>query len=238
LALQGVGVEADSASPEGLRVRRGEALASLGLGSLSRVLGLAPPEQHPERLRTWALEVRAALDDRGADGRIDLARLVPRLLAASDPRIWSRPLAPGLHLALAIDAPLRQRLLSPFDLPRLGLSLAAAQARAIENLRAATPAPETDGCLSWWALGDGLDASRMLLAGGHAGRAAGVIALAPARDLCAFLPWEEGEAQQAAAPLRRWAEGLPALPYPLSVELWWLGARGEEPVALAGGPRA
>lgn len=208
-------------------------MASLGLGSLGRVLRLAPPSQHAARVESWAQEVRRALDESGASTPLALDRLVPRLLPQPDPRVWSRPLAAGLHLALALDAPLRQRLLSPFDLPRLGLSLAAAQARAIENLRALTPAPETDGTLSWWALGDGLDASRLLLAGASSRGTAGVIALAPARDLCAFLPWSEGEAGTAAAPLIAWAEGLPALPYPLSMRLWWLGAQGEAPVALS-----
>lgn len=182
----------------------------------------------------WALEVRSALDEGGASTPLDLERLVPRLLPHPDPRVWSRTLAPGLHLALALDAPLRQRLLSPFDLPRLGLSLTAAQSRANENLRALTPAPETDGTLSWWALGDGLDASRLLLAGAFARGALGVIALAPARDLCAFLHWEGGEALTTAAPLIAWAEGLPSLPYPLSTTLWWLESEGQAPVALAG----
>lgn len=233
MALAEQGVAVDRATAAGLCVRFGEREAEVGLASLSRVLALAPLAERAGRLGTWAVEVRAALEGERPVSEADVGRLVPRLLAEADPRVWSAPLAPGLHLALALDSPLRQRLLSPFDLPRLGLSLAAARQRAMQNLRERSPPPETDGTLSWWGLGDGLDASRLLLAGAWATGAPGVIAIVPARDLCAFLPGPSEDAASTAAALLRWAEALPALPYPLSLRLWWLGAAGEGPQPLA-----
>lgn len=145
--------------------------------------------------------------------------LLPRLLAAPSPALWSRPLGPGLHLALALDRGADLRLLSPFDLPRLGLSLAAAVEAAMGSLRARTPPPERAGPLRCWALGDGFDAARLLLAGEVEG--AEVLAMAPARDLCAFCRVEDGPAGLAA--LRAWALALGPLPWALSGMVWRLG---------------
>lgn len=160
--------------------------------------------------------MRGALGPGGGGGA---GTLLPRLLAEPSPALWSRPLGPGLHLALAMDRGADLRLLSPFDLPRLGLSLAAAVEAAMENLRARTPPPERAGPLRCWALGDGFDAARLLLAGEVEGGE--VLALAPARDLCVFCRVEDGPAALAA--LRAWAGELGPLPWALSGAVWRIG---------------
>ncbi|MCK6505399.1 hypothetical protein L6R53_18705 [Myxococcota bacterium] len=195
--------------------------ARVGLGNLRRILALSPPEEHEARAAAWARAVQEGLAGQAEQGPW-AERLVPRLLAQADPRLWTAPLAPGLHLALALDSPLHQRLLSPFDLPRLGLGLVPARARAVANLRAATPPPAWQGPVATWAVGDGLDAARMLLAGAWERGAAGALAVAPTRDLCRFLPLRAPADLEAVGRLRAGLPDLATAPYPLSSALWWV----------------
>lgn len=216
-ALGRVGVEVLGVDAEGLLVRLGAREATLGLSSLTRLLGLVSPAERMGRLAAWAQAVRAALEAVEPAGT---APLLPRLLAEPSPALWSRPLGPGLHLALALDRGGDLRLLSPFDLPRMGLSQAAAVEAAMVNLRARTPPPERAGLLRSWALGDGFDAARLLLAGRVEGSE--VLVLAPARDLCAFCRVEDGPAGLAA--LRAWARDLGPLPWALTGTVWRIGS--------------
>lgn len=222
-ALAGRGLRIERVGAEGLVVQAGDRRAEVGLGALRRVLALAPEAEHLARAERWARAVEDGLRQRPLAGEVG-DRLVPRLLAQADPRLWTAPLAPGLHLALALDEPLHQRLLSPFDLPRLGLGLQAARERAMRNLRAATPDPTWAGPIATWAVGDGLDASRLLLAGTWVADAPGALAVAPARDLCRFVVVRTAEDLGPGARLALELPDLATVPYPLSPTLWWVPA--------------
>ena len=226
-ALVAAGLEVHEVGAAGLVVEVGGRRAEVGLGSLRRVLALAPPEDHPARVATWVAAVSAALAGQPLAGE-PRDHLVPRLLAQADPRLWTRALAPGLHLALALDQPLHQRLLSPFDLPALGLSMADAQAVALANLRAATPAPALDRGVYTWTVGDGLDAARLLLAGSWLSDASGALVVVPARDLCRWVPLRRAADLEAGVALALDARTLGDLPYPLSPTLWWVPAGAGE----------
>lgn len=215
------GLDLAGPDPACLTLRQGGRQVELQLASLARVLAMLPPQDHPPRIEAWARAVEQALRARPAEGE-----LVPRLLPTADPRLWTAPLGPGLHLALAWDQPEHQRLLSPFDLPRLGLSLAEARRRALAALQARSAAPEPlPGLPAFaWALGDGLDAARLLLLG----RAPGALAVIPARDLCWWVPADQPDAPALARHLLAEAHGLGPLPYPLSDRIWWAHPAGLE----------
>lgn len=222
-ALEALGLPVDEVDLAGLELVLEGRRARVGLGSLRRVLALAPVEEHEGRAAAWARAVREGLRCQAGPDTPE-ERLVPRLLAQADPRLWSAPLAPGLHLALALDGLLHQRLLSPFDLPRLGLGLAQARAQALANLRTATPEPSWQGPAATWAVGDGLDAARMLLSGAWERSAVGALAVAPARDLCRFVPLRTRADVEAGGRLLLDLPDLASVPYPLSGALWWVPA--------------
>ncbi len=208
--------------------------AYLSLGSLRRVLSMAPAAEHSQRVAAWAKEAAAVLHGHAPSGPIT-ERLVPRLLGRADPKLWTAQLAPGLHFALAEDLPGRQRLLTPFDIPRLGLSLADARAVAVANLAHATPPPvgldEPVGALTW-RVGDGLDAARLLLTGAGGPDTPGALAVAPARDLCWWVPVQGPDSVRAGVRLWLAARNLGSLPYPLSDTLWWVHPNGIAPVEI------
>lgn len=209
-------------------------LAEVGLGSLRRVLALAPADQHDLRVAAWASAVTASLAGVPPAGDVR-QRLVPRLLGQADRRLFTTALAPGLHLALAEDLPLRQRLLTPFDLPRLGLGMTEARQAAMANLVALTPQPEEVPGAWQWTVGDGLDAARLLLSGSWQPDTLGALAVAPARDLCWWVPVHTAADIEAGVALALRAQQLGDLPYPLSTTLWWVpsGAGELAPVTLA-----
>jgi len=242
-ALVAAGVEVHESTVAGLvvglAVGSEDRRAELGLGGLRRVLALAPVAEHPARIAAWAAAVVAGLRGQRPEGEVR-ERLVPRLLAEADPRLWTRALAPGLHLAVAEDLPARQRLLSPFDLPRLGLGMAEAQACAMANLRARTPPPLVEDGVFTWAVGDGLDAARLLLAGSWQQGALGALGVVPARDLCWWLPVTGPADLERGVALALRARELGSLPYPLSSTLWWVpsgeGELAPVPLHREGGP--
>ncbi|RME28929.1 MAG: hypothetical protein D6798_01275 [Deltaproteobacteria bacterium] len=214
--------------------------ATLSLGSLRRVLALADPAQHEQRVEAWAATAAAVLRGEAFPGPVE-ERLVPRLLGAPDPRLWTTPVADGLHLAIAEDLPGRQRLLTPFDLPRMGLSVHRLPGLALDNLARLTPPPvllSSPRGARAWQVGDGLDAARLLLLGRPAAMDGmprpdtGALAVVPARDLCWWVPVDGESTVQAGVDLWGAAQGLGSLPYPLSPRLWWVRSGGVEAVEL------
>lgn len=225
--LADAGLSILDVSPAGLVVDLGTRQADVGLGLLRRIIALAPADSRDAQVAAWTDGVLASLAGSVPLGDIR-QRLVPRLLAHADPRLFTTALAPGLHLALAEDLPLRQRFLTPFDLPRLGLSMSDARAVAIANLQAATPPPvRAEGVWSW-ELGDGLDAARLLLAGSWPDGAAGALVAAPTRDHCWWVGVQGAQDIEGGVRLGLRARSLlassPAPPYPLSPTLWWVPA--------------
>ncbi len=206
--------------------------ATLSFGSLRRVLAMAPHDEHEARIAAWGAAAAAVLRGERPPGPVQ-ERLVPRLLGAPDPRLWTTALADGLHLAVAEDLPGRQRLLTPFDLPRLGLAVADLRDRAVRNLAGMTPPPEAldapRGAMTW-RVGDGLDAARMLLLCQPPLRTLGALAVVPARDLCWWIPVVGDRTVRDGVHLWLAARRLGPVPYPLSPKLWWAHAGGIDPV--------
>jgi len=232
-ALANAGLSILDLGPAGLVVDLGTRQADIGLGLLRRILALAPADSRDAQVAAWTDGVLASLAGAAPLGDVR-QRLVPRLLAQADPRLFTTALAPGLHLALAEDLPLRQRFLTPFDLPRLGLSMADATAVAMANLQAATPPPVLSEGVWSWELGDGLDAARLLLAGSWLDDVAGALVVAPTRDHCWGVGVHGADDIEGGVRLglsaRSWLVSSPAPPYPLSSSLWWVPA-GEGDIA-------
>lgn len=227
---------------------------ALRFGNLRRSLAVSDPARHDaviaRFLRLW---LAGAPQERGVE---PADRLFPRLLppGSADGGLaapWVERLAGGhLLLALCVDAPETVQLVKMLDFPRWRLGVAAAKAAALDRLAqrsapladelAARPDPNAPAEI---ALGDGYDASRLLLAHRWFPTARGVLALAPSRDLLLVAPvcgprhWPA--ALDVALGWVRWASAeIHALPYPLSPRLFWRSEGLLEALPLAEGPDA
>lgn len=232
-ALVAAGQEILHIDAEGATVRLpgSEDLRDLRFANLRRALASAS-EAEVEALVAHYVAGWTGRLPTGPDGE----RLLPRLLPPGTPSTglsapWVEPLADGhLLLALARDTPTAVRWVTPLELPRLGMPLAAARRLALENLdelsTLARQAVVAGGDRVVLDSGDGYDAARLLLLPGWLPAVRGVFAVVPSRDLLLAIPVggraDLPDALRAAAQLQVRAEALAQrLPYPLSPQLFW-----------------
>ena len=251
-ALVASGAEVLDLSAEGVDVRLSDgAERALRFGNLRRSLAVSPPERHEAVIarfvRLWlAAGPEIPLGEAPAD------RLFPRLLppGGADGGLgapWVERLAGGhLLLALCVDAPEAVQMVKLLDFPRWGLGVAAAKAAALDRL-AARSAPLAELCArpdplapAEIELGDGYDASRLLLAHTWFPAARGVLAVAPCRDLLLLAPVSGRQGWEAALGVAlgwaSWAEReIHTLPYPLSPRLFWRSTGLLEPIQWSAG---
>lgn len=233
-ALVDAGLEIVDIDASEVRVRQpgAEALCTLGLANLRRLLAAAAPDDHPAVVAEFVGTAVRALAEPRARGP-----LLPRLLPGGpDPRVeapWTAELAGGrLRLALVEDREDRVRFVQPFDLVRWKLSIGEARERALRNLRgrsAAASLDAWDGIAGAWRLevGDGYDAARLLVAEQFFPEASGVMAVVPSRDLLGLVPVEGKHGVEAAGLLWREIQAMVRhLPYPLSRDLFWKSRGG------------
>ncbi len=192
--------------------------ARLSLQNLQRLLADLPAAAHPAAIARFAAQAQAALQPAAA------RRLLPRLSAPGDARDpaspWFAPLADGaLWLTIVADEGGAFRYVRPLDFPRWGLAVAAAKAEAMDNLRAdsAETAPQREGAgVLRLTTGDGLDASRLLIA--EQWVSGPLLAVAPSRDALWMIPLTGAAAVPRA--LAVWeAASARRMPYPLTRRL-------------------
>lgn len=249
-ALAGRGVEIAEVDAEGFTVRRGGLEGRLSLANLRRQAAACAAEDLERVVARWAEGVEEGLAGAGQADSTEVLRLFPRLLgtnlsASGLAAPWVEPVADGtLYLGLAVDGLDTVRLVRPLDLPRWGVSVAAARARALQNLAASSVEIQAKArAVSAWDVpfvvetGDGYDASRLLLAHTWFPEARGVLALIPSRELLMVMPVDSLEALRARLePMSRawaWVQGaIDGLPWPLSRLLYWRSAELFAPVGL------
>ena len=223
---------------EGVRIRRRDGtVASLGLANLRRILDSVDEGEIYGQLSRHldALEqAPAAAGEKAPEGP-----LVPRLMLPGGPtQPWSRPLVPDvLNLSIGVDLPRAVRFVTPMDLVRWGLSVAQAEAEAREELArrsvSVKPEPVGVGEIVQVHQGDGLDASRLLMAHRLVGGPGGALVAIPGRDGLYGVAVGRGPLAPQALHLLSVAQHLVArVPYPLTSRLFWVfeGAVQEVPL--------
>lgn len=163
--LTAAGLQVTAVTDHDLTAALGARTATLSLLNLRRTLAALPQPQHAAALDRFVRLTMVGLSGAGE------GELLPRLCAPGDAHSlsapWFAPVADGaLWLTLVEDRGEVVRFVRAMDFVRWRLSVAAARARALENLIAWSagvhPEPMGEGVFRF-ATGDGLDAARLLI---------------------------------------------------------------------------
>ena len=222
----------------------GDREARVSLVELRKLADSATPAQ----IDLWVAE-RVDVTFRAVrDGPAPLALgdLLPRLRPPGERgEAWSTEIAGGLLiLCLIADRPSSVRYLSPFDVVGLGVGLSAARAAALDNLRSLATqgrwVPAGEGLIGHRSqVSDGHDGTRVLIADQWFADPAGLLVLAPTRDIGFAVPVSTPGALTGAMHLHEVALVLVAeQPYPISAGVFWLHEGVLTSLTVADGPGA
>ncbi len=232
---------------DGVRIRRRDGTeASIGLSNLRRIIESVPEGEAGEQLAYHLRALEEAPSEAGEAG--PQGPLVPRLMVAGGPKQpWRRALVPGaLELGLAVDLPKSVRFVTPLDLVRWKIAVAEGEARAMAELRARSEGAEVEptgvGAVMHVHLGDGLDASRLLLADELLPSPAGVLASVPGRDGLFLVSLDADLAPDGLLERATWElfslgrHLVDRVPYPLTSRLFWVRAGSVAEVSVETDP--